>query len=241
MRVLPLAALLVAPATIALAGPPYATDDPVPTERDHWEIYPFIAGSHVRGESSGEGGLDLNYGGGDDLQLTLVLPAAWERTGDTHVGAGTVELAAKARVIRQESGAPVDLAVFPRILLPTAGHGLGGDHASVLLPMWIGHQSGAWDFFGGGGYLYAPSAGDRSFWSWGAALTRAVRGDVTIGAELYGRGADAPDGRSFVGADIGATWQLAPHWAVLGSCGPGLVHGASEGRFSFYVALLFTR
>jgi hypothetical protein len=35
---------LLAPA-IAIAGPPYLTDDPQPTESGHWEIYSFVQGT----------------------------------------------------------------------------------------------------------------------------------------------------------------------------------------------------
>ena len=35
----------------AFAGPPYLTDDPVPTDTGHWEIYAFTAGEGRRGQA----------------------------------------------------------------------------------------------------------------------------------------------------------------------------------------------
>ncbi len=236
------AAMLLLGPVVAMAGPPYATDDPVPTERGHWEIYHFVGGSHVDGATGGEAGLDFNYGGAEDLQLTLVLPLAWEHVGRTRVGAGTVELAAKYRVVKQDAGAVLDVAVFPRVLLPTAGSGFGDPgNVSALLPVWIGRADAPWSWFAGGGYLIDDNPGRRGSWNWGAALTRSLSERLTMGAELYGRGPDADDAKSFVGANLGVVWQTTPHWALLASLGPGLVHARDEGRYAFYASMLYTR
>ena len=56
-----------------MAGPPYVTDDPEPTDFGRWEIYGFGSGTLYRRGSDGEGGLDINYGGARDLQLSAVL------------------------------------------------------------------------------------------------------------------------------------------------------------------------
>src|SRR3954447_24291220 len=78
--------LVLAMATPAAAGPPFVTDDPVPTEPGHWEIYGFVSGAHLNGETNGDGGLDINYGAAPDLQLTLALPVAYERSVGSHMG-----------------------------------------------------------------------------------------------------------------------------------------------------------
>ena len=78
----------------AHAGPPYASDDPEPTDKGHYEIYLFTQGSSARDAISGSSGIDFNYGAGDDLQLTAVLPVEYERPGDAHsaTGIGNIEL-----------------------------------------------------------------------------------------------------------------------------------------------------
>jgi hypothetical protein len=61
----------------AMAGPPYMTDDPEPTDYQHFEIYTFSNGTATRDGTSGEGGIDFNYGGAPNLQLTATVPAGY--------------------------------------------------------------------------------------------------------------------------------------------------------------------
>ncbi|MGN6148908.1 MAG: hypothetical protein ACTHPD_10250, partial [Rhizomicrobium sp.] len=72
----------------ALAGPPYVTDDPAPTDKGHFEIYAFDAGTSARGGVDGQAGIDFNYGGAADLQLTAVLPLNYEKPGRSGLLAG---------------------------------------------------------------------------------------------------------------------------------------------------------
>ena len=61
----------------ALAGPPYLTDDPEPTVKALREIHVLTRHGDARGVA-GEGGIDFNYGGAPNLQLTATAPAAYE-------------------------------------------------------------------------------------------------------------------------------------------------------------------
>jgi hypothetical protein len=63
----------------AVAGPPFLSDDPQPTDTGHFEIYTFNNGTNTRAGTSGEAGIDFNYGAATDLQLTATLPQAAER------------------------------------------------------------------------------------------------------------------------------------------------------------------
>ena len=234
----PVAALALMSMAPADAGPPYVTDDPVPTDRRHWEIYEFATGAAADGVHGGEAGVDLNYGAAEDLQLTLVVPAAYERDVRTRVGMGTLEVAAKYRFLHAgEAATSVDVAFFPRIFLPTAADGLGPRRTQLLLPVWVGRDLGPWSVFGGGGYEFNPGDGARNFWTAGVALTRAVNSKVVVGAELFGRTPDSDGARSWVAANLGVTLAVARHWSLLASLGPGLQHARSEGQYGFYVAL----
>ena len=62
----------------ALAGPPYLSDDPEPTEYKHFEIYTFNNGTTARDGTSGEAGIDFNYGAAPNLQLTATLPTGFD-------------------------------------------------------------------------------------------------------------------------------------------------------------------
>ena len=68
---------LLALTSPAWAGPPYLSDDPEPTDYQHFEIYAFGLGTSGIGGTEGETGIDFNYGGAPDLQLTAVIPMAF--------------------------------------------------------------------------------------------------------------------------------------------------------------------
>ena len=229
----------VALAAPAVAGPPYVTDDPQPTERGRWEVYTFAGGAHVAGETEGESGIDLNYGVAKDLQLTLVIPAAYQRRdGETRVGMGVVQAAAKLKVLHQaEDGWTPDVAIFPRLFLPTAPGRFASRHASFLLPVWAQKDFGPWSVFGGGGWQVNPGAGNRDFWTGGLAVTRQVSPRLALGAEIAHRSRDATDGRAFSVVNLGMTYRLADHWSLLASGGPGITNAREEGRYDFYVSL----
>src|SRR5215469_8293029 len=80
----------------AFAGPPYLSDDPEPTDYKHFEIYTFSNGTVTQSGTTGEAGVDFNYGAAPNLQLTAVLPAGYQFGGlDPAVGGlGNIELAA---------------------------------------------------------------------------------------------------------------------------------------------------
>jgi len=236
MRGLLALAISLGAAAPALAGPPYVTDDPEPTDPGRWEIYNFVDGDHTPGVTSGEAGFDINYGAAKDVQLTLVLPAAYVDAGAFDVGGGQIEAAAKFKLLHQD-GFGLDLAVFPRAFIPTSGGQFGPDHVNLLLPVWAGKDFGQWQVFGGGGYQINPGPGQRSFWTGGLAATRDISKQLNLGAEVYARTADALDGRSFIGANFGAAWRLTRRWSLMAAGGPGIGNARTEGRYDFYIAL----
>src|SRR3569833_1236555 len=133
---------LLAPAAPALAGPPFVTDDPQPTDDGRWEIYNFTNLAHTPGQTGGEAGLDLNYGAARDVQLTLVIPLAYDQD---RTGMGVVEAAAKYKLLHQREGSwTPDVAVFPRFFLPTASRGFDTGHVQLLLPVWAQKDIGGW-------------------------------------------------------------------------------------------------
>lgn len=219
----------------AWAGPPYVTDDPEPTDRGRWEIYHFANGLHVQGATAGEAGLDLNYGAAKDLQLTMVVPAAYDRSA---VGMGVVELAAKYKILHEQDGSwRPSVAVFPRVFAPTAKARFASTRVSLLLPVWIGKGFGDWTLFGGGGYQVNPGEGNRDFWTGGLALTRSLGERLSLGGEVYHHTRDADDAAAFTGVNLGVTYKLGQHWSLLGAGGPGVQNAGREGRYAFYVAL----
>ena len=235
-------ALLVACAfaTPAHAGPPYLNDDPEPTDYRHYEIYAFAAGAHAANGWSGTTGIDFNYGATHDLQLTAVLPIEYDHasSGALISGAGNVELAAKLRILHQESFG-WDVAVFPRLFLPSLSHRLGDDHASLLLPIFVGRDAGPWSTFGGAGCTLHRGGDARDFCQAGWALTREITPGLRLGGEVFHQGTDTKGARASSRVGLGAVYDVNENVHALASVnqvvGPG-----DEPRGSFYTSLLFT-
>src|SRR3982074_3395729 len=175
----------------ALAGPPYVSDDPEPTDYKHFEIYTFSNGTATRGDIGGPPGVDLNYGAAPDLQLTATLPAGFDRPGSgrTNFGPNNIELAAKYRFLHQDSFG-LDVSVFPRVFLPSGSPNIGNNTASVLLPVWVQKDwRGGWSGFGGGGCVISGRAA-QDFCLAGGVVTYQLLPKLQLGVELFHRTAD---------------------------------------------------
>ena len=229
-------------ATPALAGPPYVTDDPEPTDLGKWEIYAYGAGTRFAHHATeAETGFDINYGAARGVQLTATLPVGIDHdSGRTRSGVADVELGAKYLFVRQRDGTAIpDIGLFPRITLPTARKGFGAGKVAASFPFWAQKDFGKWSLFGGGGYAINPGKDARNSWFAGYALTRQVTGRLNLGAELYHQTKDAADGKSATGAGIGVVYDLSAKWSLLASGGPMLQHRDTTGHYAFYLSLAF--
>lgn len=221
----------------AWAGPPYLSDDPEPTDYRHFEIYAFGLGSIGQAGTAGETGIDFNYGGAPGLQLTAVLPIAYDEDG--HAGLGNVELAAKYKFLTQEE-IGWDVAVFPRVFLPSASADVGDHHAAVSLPFWLERDWGKWSSFGGGGCVLNRTRDTQNYCFAGWALTREVLEGLRLGVEIYHQGADEKGGKVSTDLGGGITYDLTENYHLLAYAGPGLENISATGRQDFYTAILFT-
>ena len=236
MRALTVYAALACVAVPASAGPPYLTDDPVPTDAGHWEVYAFTAGEGRRSILEEDAGLDLNYGAVEDVQLTATLPLSFSHDPleGWRGGTGNVELGVKYRFLQDEA-AGVSAAIFPRVILPTASHS-PGEKARLLLPLWLGKDfTGGTSIFGGGGYMINPGAENRDFWQAGAAVTQAVSKRASVGAEITRQGSDTVGGTAQTRAGIGSIIKLSEHDNLLFSGGP--TWADHHTGYHFYAAL----
>ena len=220
----------------AVAGPPYFADDPVPTDTGHWEIYNFASGTKTAGQFDGVGGIDLNYGPVRDVQLTATLPVNYTSVDRPHFGVGDVEVGLKYRFYNNEL-AGVAIAIFPRLILPTANRRFGSGKVGVLLPVWAQKDIGAWSLFGGGGYSINPGEGNRNFGQANLAITRTLSPRLSLGGEIAYRGADTVDGQSYTALNFGGIYKLNGPFSILFSGGPGLINVRDGGRYNVYVGL----
>lgn len=231
------ATLFVAPAT-AWAGPPFLTNDALPTETGHWEIYgPFIEGEGKGADYEGSTGIELNYGAAPNLQITLGLPVTYAHDNtDTKWGSGDVALSAKYRFFHDEETG-VQIAASPAIAIPTASTGSGESRLTGILPIWFQKDTGNFAVSGGGGYVINPGPGNRDYWTGGVAFSRQFTDKLVLGIEADRQGAETVGGNGSTRLGLGANYQLKAPFRLLASGGPKFGDGGGSAGFHFYVAL----
>lgn len=236
-------AAMLAISSPALAGPPFMTDDPVPVDYGHWEVYGFSAATHVAGDTGGIlGGVEVNYGAAPNLQLHAIVLVAFDDPahGRTQTGFGDIELGAKYRLI--DSGDDGwQVGVFPLLEIPTgdAHRGLGAGHTRAYFPLWLQKDWGKWTTYGGG-YWINPGFGNRNYWFAGWLLQRQVTDDLAIGGEIFHQTADAIGGPDTTGFNIGAVYDFSANYHLLLSAGRGLQNAQASNEFSYYFGVQWT-
>jgi hypothetical protein len=226
----------------ARAGPPFNTDDPVPVDKGHWEVYGFSGRIDTDGDRSGVlGGVEVNYGAAANLQLHLIVPASFDQPsgGKSRVGLGDLELGVKYRFFDpgEKSWAP-QIAVFPLVEVATgkASSGLSGGTERIYLPIWLEKDFGPWTTYGGGGYWINPGTGNRNYWFVGWLLQRKITDKLAIGGEIFHQTRDEGDERDVTGFNAGFIYDFTEHYHLLFSAGRG-VQNISANRFAYYVGL----
>jgi hypothetical protein len=236
-----IAVAMVLIARPALAGPPYVSDDPEPTNYQHFEIYTFSNGTASRGDIGGASGIDLNYGAAPNLQLTATLPMGFDNpaAGNASFGPGNIELAAKYRFLRQDSFG-LDVAVFPRVFLPSPTRNIGSETPSLLLPVWVQKDwSGGWSAFGGGGCVISGRAA-QDFCLAGGVVTYQVLPKLQLGVELFHRTADDIGTPATSSIGIGARYDIDDTYHLLGYVRRGIQNANETDQYSWYASVLFT-
>jgi hypothetical protein len=225
----------------ALAGPPYLTDDPVPTDYQHFEIYTFTQVTTAQDGTGGQSGIDFNYGGAPNLQLTATVPVDYDvpAGGAAAGGLGNIELAAKYRFLTQQNFG-VDIAVFPRVIMPSASTNVGDQHASFLLPLWLEKDWGPWSAFGGGGCEINRGGGSQDFCEAGLVVTNQIRADLQVGLEIFHQTADTIGGQDTTSIGAGVRYDVSAHFHLLGYVGRGIENADETDRLNWYTSVLFT-
>src|SRR6478672_1643063 len=108
----------LAPETHGQGGPPMITDDPGTPGNGKWETNLSVALEHRPGEALYDiPGIDLNYGVGEHLQLTLQGGPVLRKRSDHGAigGLGGTEAAVKWRFLDEDKSG-LDLSMFPRVI-----------------------------------------------------------------------------------------------------------------------------
>jgi hypothetical protein len=225
----------------AMAGPPYVSDDPEPTDYKHFEIYTFTSGTTTRDGTAGQSGIDFNYGAAPNLQLTATLPEGYSlpATGGTSIAASNIELAAKYRFLHQDSFG-LDVSIFPRVFLPSGSNLVGDNRVSLLLPVWIQKDwSSGWSAFGGGGCMLSERRA-VDFCQMGAVLNYQLLPKLQVGAEIFHQTADAGGKPATSSVGVGWRYDLNDTYHLLGYIRRGIENASETDRYSWYTSVLFT-
>jgi hypothetical protein len=131
-------------------GPPMITDDPGTPGNGKWEDNLAIIFGHRPNETSIDlPEIDLNYGVGDHIQLTLqTAPVLLKRSGHGLIGGpGETEGAVKWRFL-DEATTGFDMSMFPRVIFnitqSSVRRGLAEDGTRFQVPFQIAKTFGRW-------------------------------------------------------------------------------------------------
>ena len=238
--------------TTVHAGPPFQTDDPDPVEYHHFEMYAFelsdSTGKNVGGTVLEVPAYEVNYGAAPGLQLHLVVPMTTvfaPDNGPTNFGIGDTELGFKYRFFKETPHSP-EIGIFPFFEFPSgnADKGLGVGKTWYRMPLWLQKSWGAedhqWTTYGGGGAAVVPQDGYKNYPFAGWLVQRQLNKKITLGAELFGHGAEGEAATS-TGAstmlDLGGIYEFKEGFDLLFSAGRS-VYGQPE-TFT-YLSLYWT-
>jgi hypothetical protein len=229
---------------LALAGPPFLTDDPEPVEYQHNELY--ISSQQLKTQDGTTGTLphlEYNYGAAPDLQLHIIVPYAFSSpaNGQQESGLGDVELGVKYRFMQESDNRPM-VGVFPLVETHTgdANKGLGNGATQIFLPIWLQKRWGEWQSYGGGGYWINSGANTKNHWFFGWQLQKDISEYLTLGGEIYHNTEQTPGAGSSAGFNLGGFYNLDEHNHLLFSAGRGLTNTNAIDEFSFYIGYQLT-
>jgi hypothetical protein len=230
---------LLMAAGLAMAGPPFVTDDPEPVDYQHNEFY--IASQQTK-TADGRAGtlphLEYNYGVAHDMMLHVIVPYAFDSPagGPHESGMGDIEFGLKYRFVQESDSHPM-VGTFPIVVSHTgdADKGLGNGATQVFLPIWLQKRWGAWQSYGGGGYWINHADGAKNHWFFGWQLQKDLSEHLTLGGEIFHSTEAAPGEGSSSGFNLGGIYNFGEHDHLLLSAGRGLTNVDATNKFSSYV------
>lgn len=191
IRVLAAVLLLLTSAHLIFGqgGPPMITDDPGTPGNGKWENNLAIAFEHRPNETSYDlPAIDLNYGVGEHIQLTLqTAPVLLKRSDHGAIGGlGGTEAAMKWRFLDEEQSG-IDMSTFPRaifnVVQSSIRRGLAEDGTRFQIPFEAAKKFGRWN----ADLEFGPliSTVGRSEWLYGAVVGVALAKTTTVMTELH--------------------------------------------------------
>ena len=174
----------------AQGGPPMITDDPGTPGNRKWEINLAVTFEHRPNETSFDApGIDLNYGVGENIQLTLQGgPVLLKRSGRGVIGGlGGTEAALKWRFLDEEKSG-FDVSMFPRVIFnitqSSVRRGLAEDGTRFQIPFQVAKTFGR--FHADAEFGPVTSTLGRSEWIYGIVGGVELAKTTMLMAELHG-------------------------------------------------------
>ena len=208
--------------TLAQGGPPMITDDPGTPGDRKWEINLAITLEHRSDETSLDlPAIDLNYGVGKNIQLTLqTAPVLLKREDQGPIGGlGGTETAVKWRFLDEEK-AGFDVSMFPRAIFniqsSSARRGLSEDGTRFQIPFQVAKTFGPFHAdaeFGPVGITVG-----RSEWLYGIVGGYDVGKTTGLLAELHDT-SRMNFTRNVLTLNFGIRQKLSDHCIFIGSLG----------------------
>ena len=166
------------------------TDDPGTPGNRKWEINLAVTFEHRPNETSSDlPAIDLNYGVGEHIQLTLqTAPVVLNRNGHGPIGGlGSTEAAVKWRFLDEETSG-CDMSMFPRVIFnvvrSSVRRGLAEDGTRFQIPVQAAKKFGRWHADAEFGPL--GSSVGRSEWLYGIVGGFELAKTAMLMAELHG-------------------------------------------------------
>jgi hypothetical protein len=206
----------------AQGGPPMITDDPGTPGNGHFEINIAATLARLPHEQSwGLPALDLNYGLGERIQLTLQTSLVVLKRRDQGAigGLGQAEAAVKWRFLDEDTNG-FSVSTFPRIIFnvlqSSVRRGLADDGTRVQFPVQIARKFGAVDF----DFEFGPRLGTigRSEWLYGIVGGTEVTKTTELMAELHGT-SRTNFTRDLLTVNVGIRQKLSDWCTLIASVG----------------------
>jgi hypothetical protein len=220
----------------AQGGPPLITNDPDTPGDGHWEINIAATGTHGSdGWQLSLPDLDINYGLGERIQLSVNVGELHAWNDDTAVasGIGPTELAFRYRFLDEET-AGVSLALQPHWAKSwsqaAVSKGLAPQHEEFGLPLQVARHFGKATVGAELGRNFISSEPDE--WKLGAFWSRdCIRG---LNCLLEVNAVRADGGGTDTIVNLGARKELNEHLVLQGSLGRQV---SGEAHTVFYLGV----
>jgi hypothetical protein len=214
--------LALAGRAFAQGGPPMITDDPGTPGNRKWEINLAVIAEHRPNERSFDSpGIDLNYGVGENIQLTLQGgPALLKRSGHGLIGGlGGTEAAVKWRFLDEEKSG-FEVSMFPRVIFnvtqSSVRRGLAEDGTRFQIPFQAAKRFGR--FHGDAEFGPLASTVGRGEWLYGIVGGFEVAKTAMLMAELHGT-SRTNFTRDVLTANVGLRYEFSETRILITSLG----------------------